>query len=131
LGLTTALQNLCEEFGEREEIDVQFRVRSAGSDAVPAEAASCVYRVAQEALSNIAKHAQAKHVSVRLAVGRNVRMEIRDDGVGFDGEAPQGGLGLASMKERARAAGGRLSVKAQPGRGVYIQAIVPLGGSVS
>jgi len=136
LGLEAALQNLCEEFSEREDIDVRFSVR-AGSSAIPPEAASCVYRVAQEALNNIAKHAHATQVSVRLAAGRSVRFAMRDDGVGFDTAAIQdvgggvAGLGMASMKERARTAGGTLSVKARPGHGVTIELEIPSSRSVS
>jgi PAS domain S-box-containing protein len=130
LGLETALQNLCEEFSERESIQARFRFRT-GPHAVPQETASCVYRIAQEALHNVARHAQAKHVSVRLSVGRNVRLAIRDDGAGFDPGAVQGapGLGLVSMKERARTAGGELSLRTRPGHGVSIELIVPSGGS--
>ena len=88
----------------------------------PIEAASCVYRVAQEALNNVAKHAQAKHVSVLLSGRRDLRLTIRDDGIGFDPIAVRGagGLGLVSMEERARMAGGTLRVQSRPGHGAGV-----------
>jgi PAS domain S-box-containing protein len=127
LGLEKALQTLCEEFGHREGVDARFGVRRAARP-VPQEVASCVYRVAQETLNNIAKHAHAKHVSVMLSGNRKIHLSIRDDGVGFDRAKIRGagGLGLVSMEERARIAGGKLLVTAQPGRGTCVQLVIPL-----
>jgi PAS domain S-box-containing protein len=127
LGLERALQTLCEEFSHREGIDARLSVRHVARG-VPQEVASCVYRVAQETLSNIAKHAHAKHVSVLLSANRNIHLSIRDDGVGFDRAKIRGagGLGLVSMEERARIAGGKLLVKARPGHGAHIELAVPL-----
>ena len=87
-----------------------------------------MYRVAQEALNNVAKHAGAKHVSVLLSGHRDLRLSIRDDGIGFDPIAVRGagGLGLVSMEERARIAGATLKVEARPGQGTRVNLAIPL-----
>ena len=97
--------------------------------AVPREVASCLYRVAQEGLQNIAKHAGAKHVSVALTLQKGaVGLTVADDGVGFDPEAVKGrgGLGLIGMEERARLVNGKLSIASRPGHGTRIALEVPL-----
>jgi signal transduction histidine kinase len=99
---------------------------------VPREVASCLYRVAQESLENIAKHSGAKHVSVALTSQKGtVVLSIADDGAGFDLEAVKGrgGLGLIGMEERARLVNGKLSIAAQPGHGTRIAIEVPLPAS--
>jgi signal transduction histidine kinase len=132
LGLPKALQNLCNEFRKREGISVHFRVLNKYRP-VPIEVASCAYRIAQEAFNNIARHARAKKVTVLLSVRRGLHLSIRDDGAGFDPGAVQGsgGLGLVSMRERARLANGELSVEAQPGHGTRIKLALHLPGSAS
>ena len=101
---------------------------------VPREVASCLYRVAQESLQNIAKHASAKRVSVALTLQKGtVVLTIADDGAGFDLEAVKGrgGLGFIGMEERARLVNGKLSIAARPGHGTRIALKVPLtAGSV-
>jgi two-component system, NarL family, sensor kinase len=87
----------------------------------------CFYRVAQESLNNIMKHSKAEHVSVTLhTTGGLARLEIKDTGVGFDSSGGAQGIGLASMAERLRMAGGTLSVISAPGKGTEIRANVPL-----
>jgi len=132
LGLPKALRSLCDEFRQREGIRVKFQVLDHRRP-IPIEAASCVYRVTQEAFNNIAKHAHAKNVAVLLNVGRALHFSIRDDGVGFDPQAAQGsgGLGLVSMRERARLANGELSVESKPGHGTRVKLVVRLPGNIS
>jgi PAS domain S-box-containing protein len=128
LGVVASLQSLCKEFSERVGIPVEF-TNVALPGAVPREVASCLYRVAQESLQNIAKHASAKHVSVALTLQKGTEvLTIADDGTGFDPEAVQGrgGLGLIGMEERARLVNGNLSIAAQPGHGTRIALQVPL-----
>jgi signal transduction histidine kinase len=132
LGLVASLRGLCKEFSERAtNIALEFTdVALPGS--VPREVASCLYRVAQESLQNIAKHASAKHVSVALTLQKGTEvLTIADDGTGFDPEAVQGrgGLGLIGMEERARLVNGKLSIAAQPGHGTRIAIEVPLPAS--
>ena len=128
LGLTASLRALCKEFSEREGIPVEF-TSSALPASLPREVASCVYRVAQECLQNIAKHSNAKHVSVALARQKgSMLLSIGDHGAGFDVEVVKGrgGLGLVGMEERARLVHGTLSIEAQPGHGARITLTFPL-----
>jgi PAS domain S-box-containing protein len=130
LGLSKALQSLCEEFSEREGIEAGCRISSL-PHAIPQEAASCIYRIAQETLSNISKHANATLVSVQLIGNRNrLRLSIGDNGVGFDRGAVRGagGLGLVSMEERASIVGAKLNITGVPGRGTRVNLIVPIQG---
>jgi PAS domain S-box-containing protein len=134
LGLVVSLRGLCKEFSERaKDIALEFTdIALPGS--IPREVASCLYRVAQEGLQNIAKHANAKHVSVALTLQKGtVVLTIADDGVGFDPEAVKGrgGLGWIGMEERARMVNGKLSIAAPPSHGTRIALEVPLHASSS
>jgi two-component system sensor kinase len=101
-------------------------------DSVPSEIASCIYRVSQEALWNIAKHSHARHASVTLT-GRDESLVLsaEDDGIGFDPQIVKGrgGLGMVGMEERARIVNGKLSVESRPGRGTRITLVVALPGN--
>ena len=93
------------------------------------EVASCIFRVAQESLQNISKHANAKNVSVALGLENGAAvLAIGDDGVGFDLRAVKGrkGLGLIGMDERARLVKGKLTITAQPAHGTHITLEIPL-----
>lgn len=128
LGLAVSLKALCEEFSSAEKIPVAFATGKL-PDLVPQEVASGLYRIAQESLQNVAKHARAKHVSVELAVPDHaIRLSIQDDGIGFDPLAVKGkgGLGMVSMGERARIIGARLSIESRPGHGAQIAVLVPV-----
>lgn len=93
------------------------------------DAEIAVYRVVQEALTNAARHAEAESVTVEvIRAGEEVRIEIEDDGKGFDVEEPAAGFGLTGMRERISLAGGRLEIKSSPA-GTTILASLPLGGS--
>lgn len=129
LGVGASLQNLCKEFSDQTGIPVEF-THKFRRGAVPREVASCLYRVAQESLNNIAKHSRAKHVMISLVTEKgNAKLSIRDDGAGFDYDAVKGrgGLGLVGMEERSRLVHGKLSIAARPGRGVTIILTIPLG----
>ncbi len=122
LGLVASLQSMCKEFSERTKIPVEF-TSVAMPPNVPREIASCLYRVTQESLENIAKHSGAKRVSVALTLRKaNVVLTVADDGAGFDLEAikGRGGLGFIGMEERARLINGKLSIAARPGHGTRI-----------
>jgi two-component system sensor histidine kinase UhpB len=104
---------------------VTFTHRSV-PDTLPPEIATCLYRVAQEALRNVAKHAHAARVVMRLArVEGYLHLSIKDSGVGFTA-GQRRGLGLASMQERVRAVSGSLSLRSRPGYGTYIFVRVPI-----
>jgi signal transduction histidine kinase len=87
-----------------------------------------LFRIAQEALANVARHSAASQAEISLDYGKDsVTLVIKDDGRGFDTSAPHSGLGLHSMQERAESLGGSFSVASEPGRGTRI--VVALPGS--
>jgi signal transduction histidine kinase len=96
---------------------------------MPPAREEAAYRIAQEALHNALRHATPRHVTVALrAAGERLVLEVTDDGAGFDPNAPNRQFGLASMRDRARAAGGRLAVRSRPGAGTTVRLEVPAGG---
>ena len=128
LGLKPALQSECDRFSMRDDIRVRYRCRNVPTT-LPADAALCIYRIAQEALRNAIKHSGAREVDVSLtADAEYLCLSVKDTGRGFDIREARGrpGLGLASMDERAHVAGGVLAVHSQPGQGTRIEARVPL-----
>jgi two-component system CheB/CheR fusion protein len=132
VGLAEALRQLVKDFGEREGMLVTFAERAVPAD-IPAEPGAALYRIAQEALRNVAKHAGKTHVKVTLVgVDGAVQLSVRDLGEGFDaGEVRGKGLGLVSMEERARWVGGTLRIESTPGEGTSVDAEVPLAATES
>jgi signal transduction histidine kinase len=128
LGLAAALEAECAAFSKLHGITVNFSAESV-PQSLPDEVALCLYRVAQEGLQNIRKHARAKTASVRLA-GRSqeIAIVIQDFGRGFDLHAARrgDGLGLVSMEERVRLARGSLSVTSKPGDSTRIEVHIPI-----
>jgi PAS domain S-box-containing protein len=128
LGLVAALKNECVAFSRQHGIDVGFDVASAPPQ-IPEDVKLCLYRIAQESLTNIAKHARARQVLVSLrGSSRDVTLRIEDVGDGFDIEEVRGkgGLGLVSMDERVRLVKGNLVIESQPGKGTTVEVRVPL-----
>ena len=128
LGLIDAVQSECVRFAEREGIQVEFVGK--GVPDLPAEVAICLYRIAQEGLRNIAKHAKADEAQVTIfSEEEAVVLSIRDSGVGFDPASVRtsGGLGLASMRERAWLVRGDIAIRSRLGQGTTIEVRVPLG----
>jgi len=96
---------------------------------LPAEAALCLFRVAQEALRNVERHAKAGSVDVSVVGEKGgIALAVRDNGAGFDPtrKGERASLGLASMRERVRLVGGRLNIESVPGNGTTLSAWVPL-----
>jgi signal transduction histidine kinase len=125
-GLAAALNDYTLLLGAREHILVYLEVQ--GNDALlPPSVAEALYRVAQEALHNVARHARATRADVHLrCIPEYVALTIRDNGVGFDTDQPHQGLGLANMQERVLDVGGRLTVESQTGIGTTVLAEVGL-----
>jgi signal transduction histidine kinase len=118
LGAASALTWLCREFGETyPAIVLKTGITAADSD-IPHRLATAVFRCTQELLNNIAKHANAKRVSVRLArKASNVILIVSDDGVGFRPVTLPQGHGIRNLRERTQMTGGRLTLASDPGRG--------------
>jgi two-component system sensor histidine kinase UhpB len=127
-GLGAALGWHAEEFVRRTHLRVDFEDRAKErTRALRHEDAVTLFRIAQEALNNAAKHAQAEKVKIRLEVKElQFILEIHDDGRGFDPAAPTGRLGMRSMRERAEAAGAAFQVESAPGQGTLVRVGVPL-----
>jgi signal transduction histidine kinase/sensor domain CHASE-containing protein len=126
-GLVVALTRQADAVRVRQKIDV--RTGFCSEPALPLEAKEALYRIAQEALSNVAKHAQASRLELRLGPDEGgLALEVQDNGVGFDPqrECP-GHMGLCSMRERAAKLGGKLEISSSPGHGTLLRAWIPLG----
>ncbi len=128
LGLAEALQSECASFTRRENITVECTPRDVPTN-LPNDVALCIYRVAQESLRNVAKHAAVGKAWVRLfATEGELRLQVRDEGIGFEVEngSSQPGIGLSSMEERVHLANGSFEIKSEPGRGTTVEVRVPL-----
>ena len=130
LGLAAAVEAECRSFFERGGPPVDLALEGDYQSA-PRDVQLAVYRIVQEALRNIQRHADAGEVSVRLwREPASIELDIRDNGRGFDRLTPswRPGLGLASMEERARLAGGRFAANSRVGQGTHILVSMPLKG---
>jgi signal transduction histidine kinase len=129
-GLEAGLRWLADGFSARTGIEVNLE--SSINGRLPDETETHLFRIAQEALTNVARHSGAKHVRIQLAsIGDQVALTIRDDGRGLppaSAAAPANGrgLGMIGMRARARSAGGDVTFRADPGAGVLIEVRVPL-----
>jgi signal transduction histidine kinase len=131
LGITSALKVCAQEFQQRERIPVRLTLEESERP-LSRHLAECLFRVTQEALRNVAKHANAMHVFLSLSYhDDHVLLRIKDDGRGFatpDGRGVQRGLGLVSMGERVRLLEGTLTLASDPGRGTQLSVSIPLTG---
>jgi len=140
LGLLPSLRSLVTTFAENTQIEVKLDLPRGAAIHLSPEHTIAIYRVVQEALTNVAKHASAQHVTVTMeATAGALQVTIRDDGRGFAPEAVPGqnghsarkgesvaGVGLFGMEERARLAGGTLKVQSAPGLGTAVTLRAPL-----
>jgi signal transduction histidine kinase len=127
LGLINAVESECTSFSRREGIDVVFKHENIPR-VIPKDVSLSLYRIIQEGLRNISKHACAEHISVSLkSLDHGVLLSVQDDGIGFDwAEVKKNpGLGFSSMRERARLIHGELSIQSQPEKGTVITVRVP------
>jgi signal transduction histidine kinase len=127
-GLVAALERLTQTFGEQTEIAVLFEQLLPNADRLPAEVETALYRIVQESLTNVVKHARAANVRIVLArTDDSVSLFIEDDGVGFDPDSPsESGIGLVGMQERVALLGGRLTIESRPGAGTTFVVEVPV-----
>jgi signal transduction histidine kinase/ABC-type uncharacterized transport system substrate-binding protein len=126
LGLVPGIGALCQEFNDRHGIEIDFSSEDIPKG-VPSDVALCLFRIVQEALQNLRKHSGVVKAEVRLRrTGNRILVSIRDEGKGFDARVNgEPGIGIRSMRERARLAGGHLKIYSEPGKGTRIEATVP------
>jgi signal transduction histidine kinase len=133
LGISAAIRGFCREFGEQQEVSVEFAERNVPKS-VSRDSSLCLFRVTQEALHNAVKYSGANRFWVELSgAGNDLRLEVKDAGIGFDVKEANriGGLGLVSMQERVRAVNGRFYIESKPGAGTKIIASVPVAAGNS
>ncbi len=133
LGLGAALRWYAQAYSRRRSVPIDL-VIEGNDDRLPADYRTVLFRIAQESLTNIAKHAHAEQVAVRLHVGEDaVELEIADDGIGFDPTLPDQlanqpgvGWGVVGMRERALLLGGACVIDTAPGKGTRVRVTAPL-----
>ena len=134
LGLATAVKSLADDFASRSGMEIDLEADKVG-DNLSSEGKTALYRVMQEALTNIARHANATAIKVRLkSRAGTVRLMIADNGRGFNvvnAEENNGGHGINNMRERLEAQGGWLQLRSTTGRGSRILAVMPIDSSGS
>jgi len=124
LGLEAALEGLAQRSREVDGLEVDVRL-AVPSDALDPDVSTAVYRLVQEALTNVGRHARAQRVQVEVTQGaEGLEVCVADDGEGFDADAPTVGFGVAGMRERAALMGGRLELRSSPGATV-VRAVLP------
>jgi signal transduction histidine kinase len=129
IGLAGALRQFCEEFTNHRGIEIGLDIQDVPGP-MPEDISLCLYRVAQEALHNIAKHSGTRSAEVRLSAAKDhVSLIVTDDGVGFDAAAAgrYRGLGMVSMEERVRLLRGSFQVRSEVGTGTEIRVQIPWG----
>ena len=131
MGLVAALNWLAEELSK--ELDIKTTVKADKLPSLPPETELAMFRIAQETLNNVRKHAQASEVNITVKLdSNNVKMTIIDNGKGFSTSrltgdlAREGKLGVLGMEERARLIGGDLKIKSEPGKGTTVLARAPI-----
>lgn len=132
LGLEAAMRHLATDFSQLTSQSVRFKAENVPST-ISSDPATALYRIAQEALANIRKHAPQASVAVTLiGLPDELRLLVEDDGPGFDLEHTAGrtSLGLISMQERAHSVGGHVSIASAPGNGTKTEAVIPWKASV-
>jgi signal transduction histidine kinase len=130
-GLAAALQQHVEQFESEHKIAADLSIERPTDD-LASEVETVLYRITQEALSNIRKHARANHAWVTMdgTDDGQVRLRVRDNGVGFDPAqsgklVEEGHFGLAGMRERVTFVGGRFDVRSAPGQGTTVEVAIP------
>lgn len=126
-GLASAVESLIEEFESGLGIPITLTMELPAQTPVNDHQATALYRMLQEALTNVARHARARSVRVTLRAGPGgLRLRVQDDGQGFATGDTARGFGLSSLRERAHALGGQCTIRSTPQEGTVIEAVLPL-----
>jgi len=126
LGLASALKDLCDKMAAQHHFTIELSV-DCQVDRLPEPVELCMFRIAQEALSNVVKHSGGTTAFVKVALcGETISLCVADDGIGFDTGAVGGGIGLTSMRERLRLVGGKLFIKSSTDTGTELVAEIQL-----
>ena len=128
-GLDASLHWLAERFTQRTGIEVDYVSNFSGR--LPEETETHLFRIAQEALTNIARHSSASRARIEVAADNgNVRLSIEDNGTGLTerDSSSAGGMGMIGMRARARSAGGEIKLRSTAGSGVLVEVSVPVRG---
>ncbi|MFL5697416.1 MAG: ATP-binding protein [Ktedonobacteraceae bacterium] len=131
LGLHAAFRWLAEDARQRLHLDVELHIKAAENTSrrskQPTLYETALFRIAQEGLTNVARHAHAKHACILLTREQDsICLQVRDDGCGFDPSQHHSGLGIFGMRERASLLGGTVEIQSQPGQGTTVLASLPL-----
>jgi len=130
IGLVPALRTLAERKGREGGLTIDVLTRLGHERRLPAETESVLYRLVQEALNNVVKHAGASRAEALLERSDGaIEVTVHDDGRGFDPSAAGGGFGLIGMRERVELAGGELRIDSAPGRGSTVSATIPVAAA--
>jgi PAS domain S-box-containing protein len=126
LGLASALRELCDKLATQHHLTIELSV-DCQVDRLPEPVELCLFRIAQEALSNVVKHSGGTTAFVKVAMrGKTISLCVADDGIGFDTSASPAGIGLTSMRERLRLVGGELFIKSSSETGTELLAEINL-----
>ena len=127
LGLHAAFRWLAEDSRERLKLALDLHVEGVEDTHYSALYETTLFRIAQECLTNVVRHAHAQHVSIFLRQDdQNICLRVLDDGCGFEASRQQSGLGLAGMRERAALLGGTLTISSRPGQGTIVEVVLPM-----
>jgi len=127
LGLGEAIQHHADEVGRTHQLDVEVQAVGLEQEELPRPIATTLYRIIQEALTNVARHAEAQAVSIVVQRhGNHVRALVEDDGRGFDVSQTSRGMGLLGIKERVKLLGGTVDIESVPGNGTTVAVRIPI-----
>jgi signal transduction histidine kinase len=132
-GLVAAMGSLCREISDQHRLQIKFVSHQVPGE-IPRAVGLCLYRIAQEALRNVAKHGDTLDAKVELSISdQGIDLCISDSGTGFNPQSVhlKGGLGLLSMRERVRLIEGQLSIESRPLRGTQVRVHVPLSANTT
>ena len=124
-GLLDATNRLLNSYETAQCFKARFRYEG-DIENLPSDLKVTIFRIIQEQLTNVVKHANAKLVDIKLLVTSNVKLSIKDNGKGFDKLVPNTGTGIKNMKDRTRACNGKLSILTSAGKGCWLRLILPI-----